>query len=97
MSNLYFIISGLFISILLNIIFFTKKKQKRMDNFLYGNLLIINLIDCILMTLIVLIGYNKFGNEATAKLLNLILFNIFYGLGISFYMFIMPYMKMLKV
>ena len=73
MPNLYFTICALFISILLIIIFFTKKKIKNTDNQLYSLLLIFNFLDCLLMTIVILIGYGKIGdfdNQFLAKILN---------------------------
>ena len=73
MPNLYFTICALFISILLIIIFFTKKKIKNTDNQLYSLLLIFNFLDCLLMTIVILIGYGKIGdfdNQFLAKTLN---------------------------
>ena len=71
--NLYFTICALFISALLMIIFFSKKKIKNIDNQLYSFLLIFNFLDCLFMTIVILIGYGKIGdfeNQFLAKNLN---------------------------
>ena len=73
MPNLYFTICGFFVSILLMILFFTKKKIKNIDNQLYSLLLIFNFLDCILMILVLLIGYGvlyDFSGYLIARLLN---------------------------
>lgn len=70
MTSLYFTICAFFINVLTLIIFTSKKKIKKMDNTLYLWLLITNFLDCLLMIIILLIGYKIFGNENLAIILN---------------------------
>ena len=87
MHSLYFTICGLCISILTLIIFLSKKKQKRLDNVLYTGLLITNLVDCILMITVVLIGYGVFGNDQIAVVLNKIDFVQYILLATLFFVY----------
>ena len=70
MSNLYFTICAVFVSILLMILFFSKEKIKNLDNKIYSGLLLVNFFDCIFMILVLLIGNGVFGNNKIAILLN---------------------------
>lgn len=59
MTNLYFPICALFISFLLIIIFFSKKRLESVETKLFSGLLITSFVDSILMVLIIYIAYVK--------------------------------------
>ena len=70
MSNLYFTISGLFLTVFLLITFLSKKRNNNIDNSVFLSMVSLSLIDCVLMVLIVCMGYDLFGNETLAKICN---------------------------
>lgn len=59
MTNLYFQICALFVSSLLVVIFFSKKRLKSVETKLFSGLLITSFVDSILMFLIIYIAYVK--------------------------------------
>ncbi len=60
MSNTYFTICGLFCSILIVILFFSKEKYNSTETKIYGLMIISGLIDTFLVTLILIIAYTNF-------------------------------------
>lgn len=56
MSSLYFPLASLLISVLLNIIFFNKERQKNFDTKVYSKMLIINVIETTTAIVIILIA-----------------------------------------
>ena len=79
--NLYFPLCSLIVNIVLTILFFSKRKIKNADNFIYSKLLICGLIESIFM-----FGINFFGaffytatheQVIIVKILNKILYSIY--------------------
>ncbi len=70
MSNLYFPISGLFIIILIVILFFSRKRVQSKETKLYGSMIIVSLFNVSLVLVELLIGYFCY-NEVTNILLKL--------------------------
>ena len=60
MSNTYFTICGLFCSILIVILFFSKEKINSPETKIYGLMITSGLIDTFLVTLILVIAYTNF-------------------------------------
>ena len=70
MYHLHFTICALFITVFLLIVFVTKKKLKTRDNSIFFPMVLLSLFDCILMIMIVCMGYGLFGSELIAKICN---------------------------
>ena len=72
MSNLYIPVCAFFISIVLNIIFFSKENVKNVETNIFSKLLVINLFDIIIMITLVFLGYwqNIINNDIYAIILN---------------------------
>ena len=70
MYHLHFTICALFITVFLLIVFVTKKKLKTRDNSIFFSMVLLSLFDCILMIMIVCMGYGLFGSELIAKICN---------------------------
>ena len=70
MYHLHFTICALFITVFLLIVFVTKKKLKTRDNSIFFPMVVLSLFDCILMIMIVCMGYGLFGSELIAKICN---------------------------
>ncbi len=64
MSSLYFPLASLFIIILLNIVFFNKKRQKNIETNIFSSLLILNLVETVIALIIIIlaktVGTNSF-------------------------------------
>ena len=64
MSSLYFPLASLFIIILLNIVFFNKKRQKNIETNIFSFLLILNLVETVIALIIIIlaktVGTNSF-------------------------------------
>ena len=64
MSSLYFPLASLFITILLNIVFFNKKRQKNIETNIFSSLLILNLVETVTALIIIIlaktVGTNTF-------------------------------------
>ena len=64
MSSLYFPLASLFITILLNIVFFNKKRQKNIETNIFSSLLILNLVETVTALIIIIlaktVGTNNF-------------------------------------
>ncbi len=72
MSNLYIPVCAFFISIVLNIIFFSKENVKNVETKIFSKLLVINLFDIIIMITLFFLGYwqNIINNDIYAIILN---------------------------
>ena len=82
MTNLYIPIFGLLIALLTNIVFFSKKRIKSKETELYKIMLITSLIDSIILSLIIYLGYINRYSLTLIKILNKIDF-IMYLLWMS--------------
>lgn len=88
MTNLYIPIFGLFISLLTNIVFFSKKRLKSKETEIYKTMLITSLIDSLILSLIIYLGYINFYTMSLIKLLNKIDFIMCLFWMLSFYLYI---------
>ena len=72
MSNLYIPVFAFFISIALNIIFFSKDNVRNVETKIFSKLLVINLFDIIIMITLVILGYwqELINNDIYAIVLN---------------------------
>ena len=70
MTNLYFTICGLFISILLVIIFFTKENQKNVETNIFRYMLLTSVVDCVCMFIIIYVAYNFPNNILLMQIFN---------------------------
>ena len=77
MGHLHFTISALFITLFLITLFITKEKIKSIDNSIFVSMLSLSLIDCILMIIVVSIGYGLFGTDEIAKICNKLDFTVY--------------------
>ena len=77
MYHLHFTICALFITVFLLIVFATKKKLKTRDNSIFFPMVVLSLFDCILMIIIVCMGYGLFGSELIAKICNKLDFSVY--------------------
>ena len=57
MTNLYFTICAFFVTLLLTILFFAKKKIQNNETKIFGNMIIYSLIDCICMIIVIGTAY----------------------------------------
>ena len=69
-TNLYIPICAILVSILLMFNFFSKKRMNNKETKIFSYMLIFNFIDILVMIGIICIGYNFFGNDLFAKILN---------------------------
>ena len=90
MSNLYIPVCAFFISILLNIIFFSKENVRNIETKIFSRLLVINLFDIIIMVTLVILGYwqHMINNEMYAIILNKIDFILYLFWAWLFFLYI---------
>ena len=88
MTNLYIPVFGLLISLLINIVFFSKKRLKSQETELYKVMLITSLIDSVILSLIIFFGYINFYTMTMIKFLNKIDFIMYLFWMSSLYLYI---------
>lgn len=88
MTNLYIPIFGLLISLLTNIVFFSKKRIKSKETEIYKIMLITSLVDSFILTIIIFLGYINFYTMTLIKILNKIDFLMYLFWMSSLYLYI---------
>lgn len=87
MTNLYIPLFGLLISLLTNVVFFSKKRIVTKETEMYKLMLITSLIDSIILSLIIFLGYVNFYTMFFIKILNKIDFVMYLIWMSSFYLY----------